>query len=296
MFKITKVTILLLLLLGARSYAQISIYDTKKLDRFKDGQTYVMVKNTNFPGADKFLQEMQKGWTLTKGIRYLLNDGTAFTVKPNDSFLNLEALTVRINSTVNVNYHLSFWICKEKFFKKDRALKQSDEEPIATVSLSVDPSAFSANSFFKNTDFDGGGLIYNWSPGMLKNYLQQMTSLLQNKKETTNKEITKKAELKNLSKDTLYVADFNLIHYNAFTGQAKQRDEETVADIFEKYKSPYKVISKGDLDKMITDDKKPFYYLLFIKSSSTKEVCVINSKTGETVYSRFTNISYNLKS
>ena len=272
---------------------QIIIEDNKKLEKIKKGNTYIMVGSTKFPGADEYLKAVKKDWTLSKGIDYLSPDNPG-NISPDDSFLSLEALTETRGSLVNIYYYLSFWTCKESYFKKKRDLKRSDHELVAKVCLSVDPKAFAAKSFFKDHDFDGGGLLHNWSPGMLRNYLQQLTRLLNTEKKVkVQDDILNKAELVNLSKETLYVPDFNLLGFSPFLGRKKAADEEK---IFEDYPYPYKIVSKAELDQVILDSDKPSYYLIFIKDSSNKVVCVVNSNTGETVYSNAKSFSYNLKS
>jgi hypothetical protein len=308
MIKNPILSIIILFLFAVKANAQITILDTKKLDHIKSGTTYVVVKNLNFPGASQYLDVLKKNWTLTKAIQFLSGSDLGAKLTPGDSFLSLEALmTSRYNNgggaayQTNTHYYLSFWTCNEKFFKKDRELKQSDEEPIAKVILSIVPEAFKSGNFVQtrdflnDLDFDGGGALYNWSPGMLKNYVQQLCALLNaGKKVKMSDDITNKEELAKLANTTLYIPDFDLIKYNKFSGSAAEPDD--AAGLFEDYHAAYKVVTKDELDKLILDNGKPKYYLLFIKDSSNKIVCVINSATGETIYSRAKSLSYNLKS
>jgi hypothetical protein len=60
MFKVIKLSTALLLILVLKANAQITILDTKKLDKIRTGHTYILVKQLNFPGAGKFLAQMQK--------------------------------------------------------------------------------------------------------------------------------------------------------------------------------------------------------------------------------------------
>ncbi|WP_183579653.1 hypothetical protein HDF18_24640 [Mucilaginibacter sp. X5P1] len=298
--KLTLITLLwAFLVLNAN--AQITIVDARKLDNIRNGTTYVMVKNVNFPDANRYLSALQENWTLTKNIRLLSGNDPDVNISPGDSFLSLEATYVTENNTTNIYYYLCFWTCKDKFFKKDRALKQSDEDPIACIALSVSPEAFISRSFskirdfFNDMDFDGGGALYNWSPGMLKNYMQQLTILLcAGKKIKAYDDITNKEQLPELANSTLYLPDFNFIKYNTFVGN--DTGTYDASNVLADYHAPYKVVTKKGLDSLILNENKPIYYLLFIKDSSSKIVCVINSGTGETIYSRHTSLSFNLKS
>lgn len=297
MIRNIKLTLLGLFLI-IKAHAQIQIEDTKKLNKVKSGQTYVIVKTTSFPGADKFLQAMQKDWTLSQGIHYLPSDNSTITIEPNDSFLSLESLMISSSNTgTQIYYFLSFWTCKERFFKKDRAMKQSDHEIIAQVAISPGDKAFAAKQFFEDNDFDGGTMLINWSPGLVHNYLQQITTLLTaGKKRKFQDNIENKEELAHLQNEILYVPEFDLLMSNIFGMKQTARDEEGTDKVFAKYTYAYKVLSKENLDKLILTSEKPIYYLLFIRHSSNKLVCVINSKTGETIYSDATSLSMRLKS
>ncbi|MBK8966627.1 MAG: hypothetical protein IPM36_08060 [Lewinellaceae bacterium] len=55
------------------------------------------------------------------------------------------------------------------------------------------------------------------------------------------------------------------------------------------------MISNAELNRKIIEETEPFYYLVYIKSSTDKYVSVYNSQTGDLVYTTYTGISYNLK-
>lgn len=309
----TPIILSLLLLVNIKTQAQVVILDTKKTERIKDGITYVLVNSLDFPGSKKYLEVLKKSWTLTKDIRFLPIDDFGKDISPNDSFLSLESMLIRVpvGSTYaeTINYYLAFWTCNPNFFKKDRKIRQSDEEHIAKIPISVDPKALVNDpSFYRqantlkdiigNMDFDGGGLLYNWGPGMLKNYLQQMSRLLLlGKKVSLRDNVTNKSELRKLSAQTLFVPNSALIKFSIFNSKSNQnKDENDASNIFEKYGYDYKVLTSEELDKKIVEADKPFFYLLFIKDSSDKLVYVINGQTGETIYYKGTSLSYNLKS
>ncbi|RYY33134.1 MAG: hypothetical protein EOP46_17270 [Sphingobacteriaceae bacterium] len=294
MLKICRV-LLLCLFIAAKAGAQITVTDPKKYNDIKNGITYIIVKTMNFPGANKYLEALQKNWTLTKEVHYLPYDKAGIVLKPNDSFLRFEALTLSSGNVTNIFYYLSFWTMTEKDIRKNRSLDEARGDEIARVILSVNiREALSPRKFFENTDFHGSGILFNWSPGMLKNYMQQMTRLLNaGEKLKAKDDITNKTALAKLSIQTLYVPDFCLKKTNMFTGKVKEAAEDD--NRFKDYHYAYKVITTDQLDEMILKGSEPVYYLLFIKDSATKLVCVINSQTGETIYSRNTNMAYNLK-
>ncbi|OCX53665.1 hypothetical protein BEL04_05050 [Mucilaginibacter sp. PPCGB 2223] len=314
MIKRYALLLLLLFFIHIKTQAQVTILDTKKIDRIKNGVTYVLVNRLDFYGAKKYMEVLKKSWTLTKELRFMAVDDFSKNLSPDDSFLSLQATLIRMpvgaTYSESLNYYLAFWTCDPAYFKKDRELKLSDEEMIAKIAISVDPKAIvdvpdfrrNANSvkqILGSMDFDGNNLLFNWGPGMVKNYLQQMTRLLlAGKKMSLGDNITNPAELAKLSTETLFVPNTALIKFRIFfPGKSNEDKEENDAgSIFEKYAYNYKVLLQDELDKKIIESDKPFFYLLFIKDSTNKLVCVINSQTGETVYYKGTSISYNLKS
>jgi hypothetical protein len=121
-----------------------------------------------------------------------------------------------------------------------------------------------------------------------------MRYLDQSEKRHLYKSILNETELKNLKDEVLYVPDYVLINFNKFTGdETKKHDEK---DIFKNYKFEYKLMSTDELNEKIMNDTTSFYYLIYIKSSADKFVSVINSLTGEIIYSNYTYRSYNIKS
>ena len=85
-----------------------------------------------------------------------------------------------------------------------------------------------------------------------------------------------------------------LFKFNKFTGDESKKHEEK--DIFEDYTLKYKLLPMKELSDKILTDKTPFYYMVYIKSSTDKFVTVYNAATSEIIYSVYTTTSYNLKS
>ena len=106
-------------------------------------------------------------------------------------------------------------------------------------------------------------------------------------------EYTNQKELKNLTKETLYIPDFTLVKLNKFNGDERKRHD--LEDIMGDYEQKYKLIKTTELNQSILNNQK-MYYLVYVKSSTDKYISVINSQTGEIIYTRYTPLSYNIKS
>jgi hypothetical protein len=66
--------------------------------------------------------------------------------------------------------------------------------------------------------------------------------------------------------------------------------------IYNSVEDSAKQVSVKELNEKILTEKEPIYYLLYIKSSTDKYVTIINSITGEMLYTHYTPVSYNFKS
>ena len=236
---------------------------------------------------------------MTKGVDFI-NDFPA-TIIAGDSYFSLETLSLRgYYGSEAIYLYLSLWTPDEKRLENNKKFRIEDEIPIAHIQLSADMrtlktlymSGILRNKDNVSFDFDGDGHIFNWSPAILKNYLQHLTSLLQtDKKADFTDDITDKTQLQLLRNKTLYCAE-ETIHK---VGTFMKPDTKEIVDtnkVFEDYKFEYKIIAGKDLEKKILTETKPFYYLLLLRNSDTKMIAVVNASTGELIYSHFVGMAY----
>lgn len=135
--------------------------------------------------------------------------------------------------------------------------------------------------------------IFNWFPGMIKNSLQTINKYLLAEETRWMYANSNTPELQNLKEDTLFVVDYSLVKFAKFTGDETER--YAPEDIMGKYPYAYEFISNEALSERIMNGQK-CYYLYFVKSSTEKYVNVINSETGEIIYSAYKSASYNISS
>ena len=144
-------------------------------------------------------------------------------------------------------------------------------------------------------DYDASGHLENWSAGILANYIQQLTILL-NKGEIreTKAPFYNKDEFKKLASETLFIPDYVMTKF------AKNADDESkkfdTKEIFDGFNLNYKLLSLEELNDKILNNPTPIYYLLFIKTLNEKFITVTNSKTGEIIYSEYSGSPSNFKS
>lgn len=291
--------------------SQIAISNISEIAKIKSGTTYIAMKDPNSDKAKEYVNAFKNNWTISK-FEFIKYSEIEKFISPENSFLmigdyehNTQFIKSYENgsrqngiSYSNTHLYLELWTCDEKYFqskKKKKEFGSSDKIQVARIELFTDFATLSDPDKLFQSDYDGNGHIRNWGPGILKNYIQSLMSYLnKNEKRKLYSEIFNAKEMENLKKEVLYVPEYVLTKFNKYTGdETKKHDEK---DIFEDYKLKYKILPTDELNQKIIADKTSFYYLIYIKSSTDKYVSVVNSLTGELIYSAYSPLSYNIKS
>lgn len=260
------------------------------------------MKDPNSPKAEEYIKTIKKNWTISK-VEFISNDDIQAHLAPENSFLTVNAVSqshpVSNGSSVRYNtifVYLELWVGSDKFFKNIKnkpILNTKDRISIARIELFPDSRVLHDLYLLKKTDYDFGGHIRNWSPGILQNYIQLLMEYLNKGQiQSLYSRISNERELKNLTNEVLYVPDYVLIRLTASLTDENSKHNEK--ELFEKYRYNYKVISINELNNKILNDTKAFYYLIYVKSNTDKYICVINSLTGEIIYANRSALSYNI--
>lgn len=305
--KISLIALFLNLAFVFTANSQISISNIEELSKVKGGTTYIAMKDPNSPKSKEFVEAFKNNWTYSKFefIKYadiekhLAPQNSFLTVSGYETSVHLSTLYSNGMKSSGVDYahthiFLQLWTVSEKYFKRNKEFKDKDKIEVARVELFTDfPTLMRPQNLYQS-DYDADGHIRNWGPGILKNHIQNLMSYLSKGKEKSlYSDIYNQAELKKLNNEVLYVPDYVLIKFSAFTGDESKKHEEK--ELFEDYKLKYKMLSTKELNDKIASGES-FYYLQYIKSSTDKYVSVINAATGEVIYSVYTPTSYNIKS
>ncbi|HMR43294.1 MAG TPA: hypothetical protein PKC40_05650 [Saprospiraceae bacterium] len=302
------VTVFLIAFFAAQSFAQFAISNAEEIAKIKNGTTYIVMKDPASPAAQPYIDIYKKYWTFSK-IEFIKYSEIEKYLSPENSFFTIGSYATTVQyinikngvsrdgiSYTNTHLYLALWSCDKKFFKsKKKELTNKHQNEIARIELFTDFETLNQPEKIYDSDYDGGGHIRNWSPGILKNYIQQLMVLLKNGKENSlYKRTIEPAKLKALKKQILYVPDYTLIKFSPFNGDESKKLEEK--EIFEDYKYAYSIISMQDLNDKILNATEPFYYLIYVKSSTDKYLTVMNAATGEVIYTVYSAMSYNIKS
>lgn len=303
--------VLLFLIISIGSKAQIAISNVDEIDKIKNTTTYIAMKDPNSKVGKEYAVIFQKYWTLSK-IEFIKYSDIYKYLNTNSSFLTIGGYVTEVSShmiysdgsrSAGVDYahthiYLELWKCSDKFLSKNKDpkdFKEKDKKQISRLELFTDFQTLMMPSNLYKSEYDTEGHVRNWGLGILKNHLQNLiTNLKKGAEKKLYSEIINISEVKELSKQTLYIPDYVFNKFNMLTGDESKKHD--VKDILNDYKFKYEVLSTQDLNKKIINDNSTFYYLQYIKSSTDKYVSVINSQTGEVIYSIYTPTSYNIKS
>lgn len=291
--------------------SQIAISNSSEIAKIKNGTTYIAMKDPDSEKAKEYVNAFKNNWSISK-IEFIKYSEIEKFISAENSFLTIGGYETKTqfiklyeNGTrknginyANTHIFLELWTCDEKYFQdkeKKKEFENSDKIQVARIELYTDFETLADPDNIFQSDYDMNGHVRNWGPGILKNYIQALMSYLtKNEGKKLFSEISNTQEMENLKNEILYVPDFVLTKFNKFTGdETKKHDEEK---IFKDYDLKYKLITTDELNEKILTDTTKFYYLIYIKSSTDKYISVINSQTGEIIYSTYSSGSYNIKS
>jgi hypothetical protein len=165
--------------------------------------------------------------------------------------------------------------------------------PSYTSILDVENAMFNESGLNYQQILYESAVYRNWNIGYLKNAFQLVNKQLLDEKEKWMFEEISTESLKNLKLETLYIPESALIKFGKFTGDESQK--HSVESLLKNYKYKYQIIADDKLSDMISEEETEIYYLSYVKSCTDKFFSVINSKTGEIIYTTFDNLSYNLE-
>ncbi|HWD87542.1 MAG TPA: hypothetical protein VG367_05400 [Mucilaginibacter sp.] len=270
------------------SKGQIAIYDKNTLEEIKNGYTHIVVKDLDFPHADEFLAVFKKYWTVTKGIDMIAASSLNTNLVAGDSYFSFDAnglIPHGYGGGDGVGIYIKLWWPTEAALKNEKTNHHTYE--FAHIKLSADIHLLHSDSFDQKKfdfEFDGGGHVYHWNAGILKNYIQMLVAQLElGKKINTGDQITDNNQLALLKNQTLFCPVENFNRFFDLKGDFKAAD---AIKIFGDYRLKYQTISDQELGEKILHETAPFYYLLFIRDGDVKILSVINSETGESIYLR----------
>ena len=291
---------IVIVVIPTKIYGQIGIINVGEIAKIKTGTTFFAMKDPASPKAAAYVDAIKKNWTLSK-VECIKYTDVEKNIAPNNSFVTIGANMISSNSTMEsteTRIYLELWTTNGNYTydpKKRKHFNQTDKISLATVELFADFTAQNYPSSLYKMDYDASGHLENWSAGIIANYIQQLTILL-NKGETREVKTVfyNGAELKKLASETLFIPDYVMTTFSKNSDDESKKYE--TKEIFDGFNLTYKMLSSEELNDKILNNPTPFYYLLFIKTINEKFVTVTNSKTGEIIYTGYSGSPSNFKS
>ncbi|MCF6131648.1 hypothetical protein [Flavobacterium wongokense] len=269
-----------------KTSSQIAISNTAEMAKIKLGTTFFAMKDPASPKAIAYIDAIKKNWTLSK-VECIKYTDVEKNIAPNNSFVTIGANMTSTNAsaTSETDFNLEFWTTNGKFVydpKKRKHFNQDEKIVVASVNLFPDFYLQNNPSTLYKIDYDAAGHLKNWSAAILGNYIQQVVYLLNKSEERQAKtEFLNKNELGKIG--TLYIPDYVLTKFSK-NSDDESRKQDT-KEIVEGSGLNCSFLSTEELNDKISDSPTPFYYLLLIKTNSSKSVTVTQSQSGEIVYS-----------
>jgi hypothetical protein len=281
--------VLITVFLTLKTSAQLAISNLELLDELKATTTLVFMPASDTVKHQIYRELMEEHWKLTpmkflsysqyteykykKGYSYMLfgddfiNDGTSFS-----SY---------------VYFELWHWHADKDNWDKRRKVQ------LARMELYPDPETTFDPDLIYDYRYSTEGHIFNWSPGMFKNYMQLISrDISKGITRTAAKAETLVEELKLLKDQTLYIPEYTFEQHNS---NQKSLGFTPAAEMMADYPYKYKVVKNDELSKMISESEGKIYYLLFVRSNSDKYLAVMEGHDGNIVYHRHTPQSINVK-
>lgn len=306
---------------GAKHRGKPSDLKKETLERFKSTTTIFVLSDVL--STSEYEQLLKDTWTVTPYKLVSHKDfGLLDMYQKNYSFAMLTGFKVvkkEMGMTKSASLHTYFDVAMydgdeiaEKLGKLSSDLKEKKKKKKVKAIFNENKESILKFYLFPNSEFVATALtkkneeimnsvytedvFFNYSKGMLKNYLQKSNALL-TEKETywMYKKDSDAQKLAGLASSKLYIPEYVAQKTNGWTAGISDRDEKETAKLFKGYDYEYELINKADLDAAIATGNE-FYYLRYVRVNAERFVQIVNAKTGDVVFRDYiTGLGYNLK-
>ncbi len=262
--------------------------------------TYLVVGDVNSPDAQRYFKVLKENWTLSPKVELINEDQQYTKVFRNALFISGALYNPRMDAR-----GISFWSYTDKAIKKPQVVfTKSSGQAYFNVDAGAEMYYQESLRFDVNKtrpDFYKGFTIFEassssfflWGDGFFKSRLllfQRYAKLYLNNPDKKaalrdTKEITNEAELKKLKSGTLYIPDEFLCSYNMFNDKTDCHTDEK--KILGMYPAKYTIITGKELNNKLMNDIDTFFYAnCLLLRDNVLVLEIVNSKTGEVIFSR----------
>tara|TARA_B100000963_G_C22520280_1_gene622722 strand:- start:76 stop:1032 length:957 start_codon:yes stop_codon:yes gene_type:complete len=269
-------------------------FEQANLNKLKSSKTLFVYRNSDIVNLELFKSTLKEVWDYNELEFISYEEYSSNTYDENYSFFTIGGLhKVKTSSSGMVSeytyIYLTLWMnngnekltfCRIELYPTFVTFQKANMYVEDDVNLMMD-------HLYEESK------LHNWNFLYLKNALQLVNEKLSKSDEHWLFNCEVYSDLSHLKNNTLYIPEYTLIKFAAFTGDESKR--HNVKKLFKNYPYPYKILSMEELSEKALHSEKPLYYLSYIKSCTDKFVSVVNAKTGELLYSDYSPASYNIK-
>lgn len=294
--------------------AQVNIKASKEeaaeqLTKLKGTTTVFFYKKSRTYSIDSIKQAVSSSWDLTPIIFEDINKLDKYTGNPKYSYFSIEGISkttqvtnANTNTTRNLNTNVHYYLVL-RLFKEETKSGKIKTDPLCRIELFPDfeTMEIATPKDFGNNNVDGesvvadlydNGVFYNWSPITLKAMLGALTTDLKNNERRWVYANIKSPNLTQaLSADTLYIPQYLLVSFNAWSKKEKSLDE----NILSGYKYKYRVCTDKELYQIFEVEKRGRLLFEYVKSSTDKFISIYDVKDKLILYKKYSPMSYNIK-
>jgi hypothetical protein len=272
-------------------------FKNKDMEFYKTLTTYFVIREGDKDDQATIENILKQVWTFNKYEVIDFDRYKTMTENENAIFFGLRSYNSNIEYTSNSDLFGKYAQTSSLKIQLWRNLKKEkpqllNEDVLAYIDLGMHYGlttelekriSIDAFEYLCKTDT----IVREWSWGYLKNYLQELNrNLVANKSRWRFESEVDKENISKLMTEVLYVSSDVKSKYDS---RAKE-------DPFADYKGKkIEMISPEELSDKILNSDKPFYYMKVYKNSSDKIVTIINSATGEYLYSDYSGMAYFFK-
>jgi hypothetical protein len=269
-------------------------FDQSQLDELKKSKTLFIYRTKDKDYLDTLKQKLQNVWKYTQIEFISFDEFLSNKYDESYSFLSITAIyykAAKMGESPSFDTYLSLW-------------KMIDGKKTTFCRINLYPTI---EAFFvgKETYYDSNtkedkflkymyeeSKIYNWNLVYLENALQFVNDKLSKSETYPLINNIQDKDLSPLKNDTLYIPDYVLIKFEPLQINGRRVEAEFFKEeeLLKNYPYPYRFVTTNELSKIISNSTLPIYYLSLVKQFPSHYLSIINSKTGEFIYSNFSQI------
>lgn len=139
-------------------------------------------------------------------------------------------------------------------------------------------------------------VYYNYSEGMLKNYLQKVhNQILKGSTYALELKDHDTSQLVELASKTLYIPEYTTLKTNVLKVKVSPMKDKEIKNLFQFYNYAYETISDEALSNAIIN-KEQLFYLRYVRIDDQKFIQIVNAQTGDIIFKDYVaGFTYNLK-